>query len=78
MYLKFVPKRFTVAAFTFLGFSILFYLRANLSIALVEMTSSKNVTEGNVTYCRVSKLSNQCLNLLETNLLIRRISFVVL
>lgn len=29
-------------------------LRANLSIAIVEMTSSTNITDGNVTYTQVS------------------------
>ena len=50
----YIPRRFIVTAYTFLGFMVMLYLRANLSIALVDMTSTRNVTNGNSTHLKVS------------------------
>ncbi|XKL68014.1 hypothetical protein PGB90_003505 [Kerria lacca] len=45
-----IPKRYFVSALAFLGFMVMFYLRTNLSIAIVAMTDGKNITVNNKTY----------------------------
>lgn len=49
------PKRYIVASNTFIGFVIMYYLRTNLSLAIVEMTSKKNITIGNEVFIKVSE-----------------------
>ena len=53
-YCPFVPARYTLPAFGFLGFFVVYLLRANLSIAIVAMVDD---TDGNssslVSGCRV-------------------------
>lgn len=47
-------KRYIVTFLTFCGFIILYILRTNLSIVIVDMTSSRNVTLENGTVLKVS------------------------
>lgn len=49
----FLRKRYLVCFLTFVGSTFLYILRTNLSIAMVEMTSDKNVTFGNETMTQV-------------------------
>lgn len=60
---KYFPKRYKVSALAFLGFVVMFYLRTNLSIAVVAMTDGRNRTMENETYFEVSlflKYQNAC------------------
>ncbi len=50
---KYFPKRYMVSLFAFLGFVVMFYLRTNLSIAIVAMTADRNITKGNETLFEV-------------------------
>lgn len=47
-------KRYTVTFLTFSGMMLLYILRTNLSIAMVDMTSDKNITVGNITVAKVN------------------------
>ncbi len=51
---KCVPKRYIVTFLTFLGNVILYLLRTNLSIAIIEMTSDKLIKMGNESYVQVN------------------------
>lgn len=51
----FLRKRYFVCFMTCLGYILLYILRSNLSIAIVEMTSKKNITLENGTVIEVSK-----------------------
>lgn len=53
----FLRKRYFVCFMTCLGYVLLYILRANLSIAIVEMTSKKNITLENGTVVEVSNWS---------------------
>lgn len=44
-----IPKRYWITLLAFFGEFLLNLLHVNLSIAIVEMTSSKNTTDGNET-----------------------------
>lgn len=55
----FLRKRYFVCFLTFLGTMMLFMLRGDLSIAIVDMTSVKNITSGNTTYLKVSMPKNK-------------------
>jgi len=43
----FLRKRYLVCFLAFVGSTFLYILRTNLSIAIVEMTSDKNITTSN-------------------------------
>ena len=46
-----VPKRFIIVAMVFFGYGNIFYLHTNLAMAVVEITSLRNITDptGNTT-----------------------------
>lgn len=47
-----IPKRYVVVIMVFTGYANIFYLHTNLAMAVVQMTSPKNVTDqdGNVEF----------------------------
>lgn len=52
--LDFIPKRYVLAIMTFLGFSFVYGMRINLSVALVDMVSNKTIHHHNTTiYVRI-------------------------
>lgn len=51
---SYIPRRFIVTAYIFIGFMVMLYLRANLSIAIVDMTSNQTIKLDNSTFLKVS------------------------
>lgn len=52
----YLRKRYLVTAFVFLSWVVMFLMRMNLSICIVEMTSNKTINVGNKTVIVVSNL----------------------
>ena len=53
--LDFMPKRYVLATMTFLGFTFVYGMRINLSVALVDMVSNKSIRHHNTTtYVRIN------------------------
>ncbi|KAK7604382.1 hypothetical protein V9T40_005568 [Parthenolecanium corni] len=50
-------KRYLVAAFVFLGWIVIYILRMNLSINIVDMTSDRIITVGNETWIRKAEFN---------------------
>ncbi|XP_065206253.1 vesicular glutamate transporter 3-like [Planococcus citri] len=44
-----IPKRYIIVGMVFVGYTIMFYLHSNLGMAVVEMTTKKNITLQNGT-----------------------------
>ncbi|XKL62489.1 hypothetical protein PGB90_002322 [Kerria lacca] len=53
----FIPKRYWIIFLAFLGEALMYILRTNLSIAIVDMTTDRNITIGNRTYIEKSEFN---------------------
>lgn len=49
-----IPKRFIIVMMVFIGYANMFYLHSNLGMAVVEMTTVKNIILENGTIQKVS------------------------
>ena len=52
-----IPKRYIIVAMVFIGYADIYYLHSNLSMAVVEMTTVKNITHENGTIEQVSTVN---------------------
>lgn len=62
---RYIPKRYFVVFLMSVGFTIAQFLRANLSIAIIGMTSNRTIKTGNETFLMVSRTKGSVFVLLK-------------